>query len=319
MRRFSNGSRYDNRKPASRLGKLGWPAMNLNYLHLHHFYAIAREGQIAKAARRLKIGQPTLSTQLKQLEDALGFRLFERKKGETLRLTEKGEVIFSYAKEIFRVGDEMVAVAQGLKGSKTSHFRIGALDTLPKRLVFGVMKQALRMGDCSVAIFEDNADQLFEKLSLHQYDLVVSTAPAPQSEKFPTRARKLRQYPVIICGSGRFLGLRDGFPGSLRNQPLMLPTPDGKMRADIEEYLREHEIEANVVGEAQDAEILRLAALSGEAVVPLSYLTVEEDLRLGRLHVLGELEGLREELWISSFPRVVRNPIARRFMRLSQI
>jgi LysR family transcriptional activator of nhaA len=292
--------------------------MDLNYLHLHHFYAIAQEGQIAKAAKRLNIGQPTLSTQLKQIEEILGFRLFERKRGETLRLTEKGKVIFAYAKEIFRIGEEMIAVAQGLKSSKASHFRIGALDTLPKRLVFSVMKQALHMGDCSVAIFEDNADQLFEKLSHHQYDLVISTAPAPQSEKFPTRARKLKQYPVILCGSERFRGLRDGFPSSLRNQPLMLPTPDGKMRADIEEYLRDRQIEMNVVGEAQDAEILRLAALSGEAIVPLSYLTVEEDLRLGRLHILGELEGLQEELWISSFPRVVRNPIAKRFMELSQ-
>lgn len=293
--------------------------MNLNYLHLHHFYSIAREGQIARAAKRLRVGQPTLSTQLKQLEDALGFRLFERKRGETLRLTEKGRVVFAYAKEIFAAGEEMMAVVQGLRTSKAAHFRIGALDTLPKRLVFGVMKRALAMGDCTVAIFEDNADQLFEKLSRHKYDMVVSTAPAPQSEKLPVRARKLNQYPVIICGSDRFRDLKKGFPGSLDGHPMMLPTPDGKMRADIEEFLMERGIGVNVVGEAQDAEILRLAALSGEAIVPLSYLTVEEDLRIGRLHVLGELEGLQEELWISSFPRVVRNPIANRFMKLAHL
>lgn len=289
--------------------------MDLNYLHLHHFFAIASEGQIARAAKRLHIGQPTLSTQLKQLEETFGFRLFERKRGETLRLTEKGKVVFAYAQEIFRIGDEMIAVAQGLKTGRTSHFRIGALDTLPKRLVFGVMKRALALGDCSVAIFEDSADQLYEKLARHKYDLVISTAPAPQSEKFPTRARKLNEYPLIICGSERFRALKRGFPQSLSGQPLMLPTPDGKIRADIDDYFRERGITANVVGEAQDAEILRLAALSGEAIVPLSYLTVEEDLRQGRLHVLGELAGLQEELWISSIPRVVRNPVANRLMR----
>lgn len=291
--------------------------MYLNYLHLHHFYQIAREGQIARAARRLRVGQPTLSTQLKQLEEAFGFRLFERKRGETLRLTEKGEVVYAYAKEIFRIGEEMVAVVQGLKTARPSHFRIGALDTLPKRLVFDVMKQALDAGDCTVAIFEDNADQLFEKLSRHKYDLVISTAAAPQSQKLPTRARKLSQHPLLICGHERFRGLKRGFPASLEGQPVMLPTPDGKMRADIEEFLAERGIGMNVVGEAQDAELLRLAALSGEALVPLSYLTVEEDLRTGRLHVLGELEGLTEELWISSFPRLVRNPIANRLMKRS--
>lgn len=292
---------------------------NLNYLHLHHFYAIAKEGQIAKAAKRLRVGQPTLSVQLKQLEDALGFRLFERKRGETLRLTEKGKVVFTYAKEIFGIGEEMMAVIQGLKTNRTSHFRIGALDTLPKRLVFAVMKRAFDMGDCSVAIFEDGADQLFEKLSRHKYDMVISTAPAPQSEKVPVRARKLNEYPVIICGGDRFRELKKGFPASLGGQPMIMPTPDGKTRAAIEEFLRDREIDVKVIGEAQDAEILRLAALSGEAIVPLSYLTVEEDLRLGRLHMLGELEGLQEELWISSFPRVVRNPIANRFMKLAHL
>ena len=291
----------------------------LNYLHLHHFFVIAREGQIARAARLLHIGQPTLSTQLKKLEESLGFLLFVRKRGETVRLTDKGETLFKYAKEIFRIGDEMVEVAQGLKTSHASHFRIGALDTLPKRLVFRVMKQAFQVADCAVSVFEDNADQLFEKLADHRYDLVISTAPAPRSESFPTKAKKLKEFPLVVCGSDQYVPLKKGFPESLEGRPLMMPTPDGKLHAEVTEFFHDKGIQPKIIGEAQDAEILRLTALSGIALAPLSYLTIEEDLRLGRLHIIGELTGLREELWISSFPRLVQNPISSKLMKLSHV
>jgi LysR family transcriptional regulator, transcriptional activator of nhaA len=293
--------------------------VQLNFLHLYHFYVIAKQGQIARAAKALRIGQPTLSTQLKSLEEVLGFRLFERKRGEALRMTEKGKTIFHYAEQMFRIGEEMVEVSKGLNTSRPVQFRIGALDTIPKQLVFKVMKHALELSGGGVSVFEDNADRLFEKLFQHKYDLVISTAPAPQSERFPIKAKRLSYYPVIVCGAGRFKGLRKGFPDSLRGQPVILPTPDGRMRPDIEEYLRDRRVEVNVIGEAQDAEVLRMAALSGMALVPLSHLTVEEDIRLGRLHVIGELEGLREELWVSSFPRVVRDPISSKFMKLSHL
>ncbi len=50
----------------------------INYHHLFYFKTIAEEGSVSKAAGKLRIGQPTLSAQLKQFEDAIGVQLFER-------------------------------------------------------------------------------------------------------------------------------------------------------------------------------------------------------------------------------------------------
>ena len=50
----------------------------LNYHHLQYFWTVAREGSVSAAARSLRIAQPTVSTQVKQLEEQLGERLFER-------------------------------------------------------------------------------------------------------------------------------------------------------------------------------------------------------------------------------------------------
>src|SRR5512142_558614 len=81
----------------------------LNYHHLLYFWTVAREGGVVRAAEKLSLTQPTISGQLKLLEDSLGARLFERK-GRGLALTETGQVVYRYADEIFGLGRELLDV-----------------------------------------------------------------------------------------------------------------------------------------------------------------------------------------------------------------
>jgi LysR family transcriptional regulator, transcriptional activator of nhaA len=75
----------------------------INYHHLFYFKVIAEEGSVSRAAEKLRLGQPTLSAQLRQLEESLGVRLFERRH-KKLILTEQGKVALEYSKNIFRTG-----------------------------------------------------------------------------------------------------------------------------------------------------------------------------------------------------------------------
>ena len=77
----------------------------LNYHHLRYFRMIARELSVTRAAERLNLSVPALSIQLKQLEESLGQKLFERERGG-LRLTEAGRLALDYAETIGRAGDE---------------------------------------------------------------------------------------------------------------------------------------------------------------------------------------------------------------------
>ncbi|MDH5576658.1 MAG: LysR family transcriptional regulator, partial [Nitrospirota bacterium] len=63
----------------------------LNYHHLHYFWVVAREGSIAKACEELRLAQPTISGQIRELEGMLGEKLFSRV-GRGLVLTEVGHV-----------------------------------------------------------------------------------------------------------------------------------------------------------------------------------------------------------------------------------
>src|SRR6478752_7643578 len=88
----------------------------LNFHHLRYFWTVARKGGVHKAAEELRVSQPSISAQLKLLEDAFGEKLF-RRNGRNLVLTEAGHVVLSYADEIFSAGRELMsAMKQGPSG-----------------------------------------------------------------------------------------------------------------------------------------------------------------------------------------------------------
>ena len=75
----------------------------LNYHHLLYFWAVAKEGSLRQASEVLHVSQPSISAQLKQLEESLGAPLFTRTT-RRLILTDTGETVLQYAEEIFSLG-----------------------------------------------------------------------------------------------------------------------------------------------------------------------------------------------------------------------
>ncbi|WP_268603244.1 LysR family transcriptional regulator, partial [Escherichia coli] len=65
--------------------------------HIRYFLAVAEQGNFTRAAEALHVSQPTLSQQIKQLEDALGAPLFDRS-GRRVQLTDAGEAWMRYAR-----------------------------------------------------------------------------------------------------------------------------------------------------------------------------------------------------------------------------
>ncbi len=132
----------------------------LNYHHLYYFRVIANEGGIAKAAEKLRLGQPTLSLQLKQLEEMVGKPLFERRNRKMI-LTEAGRSALDYANEIFRLGDEMLEVLKDRTINNQTHLQIGALDSVPKSVTLALVREAYKTGPCTVSILEGKAMSFF--------------------------------------------------------------------------------------------------------------------------------------------------------------
>ena len=110
----------------------------LSLPHLRYFWAVAREGNLTRAAGRLNVSQSAVSVQIRKLEDALGTVLFERR-GRGLELTNAGRVALDYADRIFSLGDELLHAleSEGRRAERT--VRVGVLATLSRNFQIGFL------------------------------------------------------------------------------------------------------------------------------------------------------------------------------------
>ena len=99
----------------------------LNFHHLRYFWMVAKRGGVRKAAEDLHVSQPSVSAQLKLLEEALGEKLF-RRGGRNLVLTETGHLVFSYADEIFSAGRELMNAVRQRPGKRRLRLNVGLTD-----------------------------------------------------------------------------------------------------------------------------------------------------------------------------------------------
>ncbi len=294
--------------------QIGERTVWLNYHHLYYFQMISKEGSIAKAAAKLRLGQPTLSAQLKQLEGSLGVDLFDRKH-KKLILNETGKVVLEYANEIFRMGSEMIEVVHDKLPAKRVHLQIGALDSVPKHLLMDIAKAALEGTNCVVSILEGRGDELLRELSAHKIDLMVSNFVPTQLESLGLFSRSLAKSPVVICGAPKFKGLRKGFPQSLSQHRFIFPTVHSKMRHDLEHFFRLMGVHIDIIAETQDTAIQKLMGIEGLGLVPLPKPAVGYYVKRGQLIEIGELQSVWEELFLIAATRKIANPAALHLMR----
>lgn len=282
----------------------------LNYHHLFYFRAIANEGGIARAAEKLRLGQPTLSAQLKQLEDMVGKPLFERR-NRKLILTEAGKAALDYANEIFRLGDEMLEVLKDRTPEDQPHLQIGALDSVPKNMILSLVLAAQKISPCAVSILEGKGDELFRELRTHKLDLILSNYPSQALEEAQVFSKSVARLPVSVYGSKKYAALKRSFPSSLDGKPFVLPTTHSKLRHDLNHYFKLHGIQTLPVAETQDSSLQKLLAEHGVGLAPFSEVEGVKEQNLIRL---GRLKDVFEEIWLISAQRKLENPIASKLM-----
>lgn len=282
----------------------------LNYHHLYYFRVIATEGGIARAAEKLGLGQPTLSAQLKQLEDMVGKDLFDRR-NRRLVLTEAGRAALDYANEIFRLGDEMLEVLKDRTPDNQPHIQIGALDGVPKSVMLKLVMKAYKIAPCTVSILEGKGDELFRELRSHKLDLIVSNFSSQAAEGTQVFSRSVGKLSVSVYGTLKFKGLKKSFPASMHAQPFVFPTIHSKLRQDLNHYFKLHGIQTVAAAETQDTSLQKLLAEHGVGLAPFSEI---EGIRDKELIQIGRLEDVFEEIWLVSAQRKLENPIAAKLM-----
>ncbi|MFZ4735006.1 MAG: transcriptional activator NhaR [Bradymonadia bacterium] len=281
----------------------------LNYHHLHYFWLVAREGGVGRAAQRLRLSHPTVSAQVKALEDMLGERLFE-KRGRGLVLTEMGRVVYDYADEIFTIGRELVDTVRGRPTGRPVRLVVGIVDVLPKLIARRLIEPASALPErIQLVCREASAERLLAELALHTVDVVLTDAPLPAGSGIKAFNHELGESGVGFY-AGRALAerLRPGFPESLTGAPMYLPTSTSTLRRALDQYFETRGLRPEIVAEFDDSALMKVFGESGRAVFPAPTIIEQDVCRTFGVVPVGPVEGLRERYYALSAERRLRNP-----------
>lgn len=281
----------------------------LNYHHLYYFWNVARRGSISEVCKDLRLSQPTISAQLKALEDALGEQLFVRE-GRRLNLTDSGRLAFRYAEDIFALGNELLDAVEGGSTSKQEMLRVGIADVLPKFMAFQLLRPVLEMKNAPrVVCHEDKPERLLSLLATHEVDMILSDSPSPGSIKVKAFNHFLGESQVSVMGTESLCkASRKDFPDILNGSPVILPLPNAAVRKELERWFESRELTPRVIGELEDRALMEIFAQAGTGFIFVPQ-AVEEHVRKNfGLRVLGRIEEVSEEFYLISVERKVRQP-----------
>ena len=206
----------------------------LNYHHLLYFWAVAKEGTVTAACEKLRLAQPTVSTQLRVLERSLGKKLFERH-GRNLVLTETGRMVYRYANEIFSLGQELMDTLEGRPVEGRQRLRVGIADIVSKQVAYLLLEPALRSPEpVQLICYEGKPAALMSQLSVYELDIVISDSPIPPEVKLKGFNHLLGESGLTFVGVDELAAkYRVGFPHSLEGAPVLLPTDNTSLRREI--------------------------------------------------------------------------------------
>src|SRR3954468_23490845 len=271
---------------------------SLNYNHLFYFWVVAREGGVVRAGEELMVSQPTISAQLKELEAALGHKLFDRV-GRGLVLTDAGRVAFNYANEMFSLGQELINALEHQPAARPMKLAVGILDVIPKPVVRRLLQPVMKLPQpVRLVCREDKADRLLADLAARRTDVVLSDSPIGT-------ALQVQGFNHLLGESGvSFFATRDlaarcrrGFPKSLHGMPMLLPTDHTQVRRSLNQWFDSKRIHPVVAGEFDDSALLFWFGRTGAGVFPAP--TVIEKViqaEMG-LSLVGRAKDVRERFY----------------------
>jgi LysR family transcriptional activator of nhaA len=283
---------------------------HLNYNHLRYFFETARRGSMSAAARALRVTQPTVSAQIRELEEQCGGPLLERE-GNRWLLTALGQHVHTYAADIFALGDELRATLQG--PAIAAPLRVGVVEALPKLVVYGLLEPALTDVDAGFVVRQGELSNLVERLRVHELDLVLSDyALAPQHAT--VHNHPLGRSPVGIFGAPSLCASHP-LPERLEGAPFLLLPRTASLRRSLDHVLHRDGAEVRIVAEMQDSALIKVFASKGHGFIVAPLLIADHLREAFGLELAWELPDATEDLFLLSMERHVEHPAARHILQ----
>ena len=292
----------------------------LNYRHLYYFWVVGKEGGMSRAADRLGMAVQTVSTQVRELEQALGCHLL-KPQGRGLALTPAGLAAMRQADQIFQLGEALPDLVRSAGESPGIRLAVGISDGIPKLAVRHLLEPVMQEPHLRLLCHDGEIADLLGELALHKLDLVISDRIAPSSPglrfySHPVGVSSIAWYATpALAKRLRTATRRAGsFAPALARSgvSVLLPTGHGVLRARLDQWFERHACHPPVAGEFEDSALLKTFGASGMGVFPAATL-VEDDLtdRYG-VERVGDCEGVEEQFFAVTPQKKVAHRLVQR-------
>jgi aminoethylphosphonate catabolism LysR family transcriptional regulator len=248
---------------------------------LRSFYAAARYGGFTAGARQLHVSQPTVTSQVRALEDSYGVELLNRH-GHRLELTDAGRELFAIAQRIFGLEADAVHLLKDSGALRTGKLRIGAVG--PYHVMEMIAAFRARYPGIEVTINVGNSEATVQGLKAYASDVAVLAqfAPDPALHFVPYRS-----HPVVVFvprDHGLAARTSIGLAG-LAAEPLVMREPGSTTRKALEDALRKRRLVPTISLEVGSREAVREAVIRGLGIGVVSEFEFVPDPRLRTLAI----------------------------------
>lgn len=263
--------------------------------NLNTFIQVAESGSFTKAAEVLGYSQPTISIQIKQLEQELGCQLFDRI-GHTVRLTSKGQDALEYAQKICHMCQQMTAEsshASDLSGT----IRLATADSMCSPLLSkGFSEFRAHYPNISLKVVTAGTEMLFGMLDHNEADIVCTLDSHIYHTNYVIAAEDKVGVHFVI-GSGNLLAQKQTRRiEDLLKQPFLLTEKGMSYRRMLDEMLAKNSLEVLPVLEMSRPDIICDLVEQGMGVAFLPDYVTETAVQAEKV-VRLEIEGFETELW----------------------
>ena len=255
--------------------------------HLRTFVAVAEQGTVSQASVRLRIAQPALSRQIKELEDEIGVRLFDRVR-RRLVLTGEGEQLLADCRTILGAVGSFGERAQLLRRGDSGILRVGATpQTIEGVFSTFLHRYAKRRPGVQIKLTEAIGAELASVLERGEVHVTVSLIQASQADNPFIESFELSPL-EFLAASQRSLEVGtagDVEIGRLSQYPLLLLDPSFGVRKTFDAACRLAGVKLNIFFESRTPHALLALAEAGHgiAIVPSVLPTNRYRLRIARI------------------------------------
>ncbi|MDS0524637.1 LysR family transcriptional regulator [Clostridium sp. SHJSY1] len=254
----------------------------MDFRQLNTFLVISKLQSFTGAASTLGYAQSTITTQIKQLEEELGVKLFDRI-GKNITLTHEGKKLLPYAKQMLKLSQDIKNVVFN-EESPSGTLTIGAAESLCVLRLPEILKEYRRLfPDVEVSLKFGSCADFRHFLKDNIIDVAFSLGRKIDSEDFISEIEFDETMLLLAYPGHPLINKEEIFPKDIENEPLILTETGCSYRASFENILNEYNVKANLVLETGSVQAIKQFTMSGLGITLLPKVAVEDEINSGKL------------------------------------